>query len=108
MPYVQRDEGGKVMGLYRLPQPGYAEEFLPEDHADVVAYRTPPERPYWKIRKDLYRERIAAYKSVPDAGHQDVIGFVLDAMIKTQNGDTAEMADIVAIVQGVKEDVPKS
>ena len=39
MPFVQRDYGGKVKGLYANAQPGYAEEFLPDDHADVLAYR---------------------------------------------------------------------
>lgn len=41
MPYVQRKDG-KVTGLYANLQPGYAEEWLEEDHADVLAYRNPP------------------------------------------------------------------
>lgn len=36
--WVQRDENGKVIGLYALRQVGYAEEQLPEDHPDVVAF----------------------------------------------------------------------
>ncbi|TVR11857.1 MAG: DUF4376 domain-containing protein [Salinarimonadaceae bacterium] len=42
MPYVQRREG-RVVGLYANEQPGYAEEFLAEDHPEVLAFLTPPE-----------------------------------------------------------------
>ena len=38
MPYVER-RAGKVVGIYRRPQPGYAEELVAEDDADVVAFR---------------------------------------------------------------------
>jgi len=47
MPYVQRDFGGHVTGLFSVKQPGHAEELLPDDHPEVVAYREkhpiPPE-----------------------------------------------------------------
>ena len=39
MPYVQRDYDGKVKGLFAQPQPGYAEEFLPDDNKEVRAYK---------------------------------------------------------------------
>lgn len=38
MPYVERKDGG-VSGLFSASQPGYAEEFLPEDHPEVLAFR---------------------------------------------------------------------
>jgi len=38
MPYVQRDFGGNVKGIYAVAQPGYAEEFLPDENAEIVAY----------------------------------------------------------------------
>ena len=41
MPYVHRSEGA-IVGLYANPQAGYAEEYLADDHADVVAFRNPP------------------------------------------------------------------
>lgn len=41
MPYVQRDENNTVNGVFANLQPGYAEEFLAEDDAEVVAYLTP-------------------------------------------------------------------
>jgi hypothetical protein len=41
MPYVERREG-VVFGLYANAQPGYAEEFLADDDADVFAYLNPP------------------------------------------------------------------
>lgn len=40
MPYVQRDNG-IVVGLYANAQQGYAEEFLADDHEDVLAYLNP-------------------------------------------------------------------
>jgi len=40
MPYVKRT-GGVITALYARPQPGTAEDYLPEDHPDVVEYRTP-------------------------------------------------------------------
>ena len=42
--WVQR-EGGAIVGAYANPQPGFAEEPLAEDDAELVAFLTPPERP---------------------------------------------------------------
>jgi hypothetical protein len=38
MVYVQRDADENICGLYANPQPGYAEELLPENDPEVVAY----------------------------------------------------------------------
>lgn len=40
--YYSRDENGRLNGQYRQPQPGYAEEELPDDHPDVAAFLNPP------------------------------------------------------------------
>lgn len=40
MPYVARREGA-VVGLYANRQPGYAEEWLADDDAEVLAFRNP-------------------------------------------------------------------
>jgi len=40
MPFIQRDAAGKITGLYVNPQPGYAEEVLPDDDPQVIAFRT--------------------------------------------------------------------
>jgi hypothetical protein len=42
MPYIQRDGLNAIIGLYANPQEGYAEEFLPDDNAEVIDYLTPP------------------------------------------------------------------
>ncbi len=42
MPYVQRDGNNAVCGVYQQLQPGYAEEWLEDDDADVIAFRNPP------------------------------------------------------------------
>lgn len=38
MPYVSRNGGGAISGLFANPQPGYAEELLADDAAEVLAY----------------------------------------------------------------------
>ena len=40
MPYVERDGTGRIKGCYGIVQPGYAEEYLPDDHPDVIAFKT--------------------------------------------------------------------
>ncbi len=44
MPFVERDGSGVVKGTYANPQPGFAEEFLADDHPDVVAFNGRPVR----------------------------------------------------------------
>jgi hypothetical protein len=41
MAYVER-RAGTIFGVYALRQPGYAEEELPDNHPDVLAFRSPP------------------------------------------------------------------
>lgn len=40
MTYVERRDG-KIVGVYAIPQPGYAEEEIADDHPDLVAFRNP-------------------------------------------------------------------
>ena len=39
--YVQRDEQGKVKGVYVNAQVGYAEEELVDSHPDILEYKKP-------------------------------------------------------------------
>jgi hypothetical protein len=41
MPYVQR-ENGRVVGIFERYQAGLAEQFLADNHPDVVAFHNPP------------------------------------------------------------------
>lgn len=41
MPYVKRDNS-LIVGLFNQRQQGIAEEFLPDNDAEVVAFRNPP------------------------------------------------------------------
>jgi hypothetical protein len=41
MPYVQRDLNKKIIGTYANAQLGYAEEYLPDDNAEIVALTAP-------------------------------------------------------------------
>ena len=47
MPYVERDNNDDITGTFANPQPGFAEEYLPDDDPEVVAF--------WKIRKTRLR-----------------------------------------------------
>jgi hypothetical protein len=41
MPFVQRDAQAKVQGCFAQLQQGLAEEFLPDDSPELVAFRAP-------------------------------------------------------------------
>jgi hypothetical protein len=43
--WVERTGGGAIKGIYANKQPGYAEEQLPDDNPEVVAFRNPPPVP---------------------------------------------------------------
>lgn len=45
MPYIERDEGGKIKGLYANSQPGYAEEWLEDNDPEVIAFLNPTPPP---------------------------------------------------------------
>lgn len=49
--FVQRSKDGKVIGVFGQPQPGYAEEELPDDHPEVLAYLNPPVTPVQVIQE---------------------------------------------------------
>lgn len=91
---------GKVVAVGVTEYPGL--EFIPDP-----APKPAPEPAYWEKRRELYRERLAEYKGVPEASQTDMIGFVLDAMLRAQSGDATELADMVGIINGVKAEVPK-
>lgn len=57
MPYVQRDAGNNIVGVYAALQPGIAEEFLPDNDPAVVAYHNPP--------PTVIQLAMAAYKADP-------------------------------------------
>ena len=44
MPYVQRDTFGKIVGRFANPQRGIADEWLPDNHADLQPCPTTAER----------------------------------------------------------------
>ncbi len=50
MPYVDRDEAGKITGLYARPQ-REGQEWLDGDHPDVVAFKAPS---YRELRRSEY------------------------------------------------------
>ena len=42
MPYVSRDDAGNITGTYARLQPGFAEELLPDDDPELMAFLDPP------------------------------------------------------------------
>lgn len=70
MPYVQRDALNKIAGCYAQRQAGYAEEFLADDHPEVVAYFNPPppteEELARQCRDAFSRDRLFRAKCISD------------------------------------------
>ena len=67
MPYVQRDDNQKVVGLFAKSQTGYAEEFLADDDKEVLEYLNPTPT----AEEVAERERQEAIKG--DSGLQDML-----------------------------------
>lgn len=51
MAYVQRDENGLIIGVFTNAQEGYAEEELPDDDSEVVAFLTPKPAPRLVLKR---------------------------------------------------------
>jgi hypothetical protein len=70
MPFVQRDGAARVCGLYAKLQPVLAEEFLSDDHADVIAYLNPPaptpEELEQSARNQFNRDKLFRAKCLSD------------------------------------------
>lgn len=66
MPYVQRFADGAIQGLYNRPQPGYAEEFKPDDDPDVVAFRAFDPGKTIIYKADIWRRATDAEASIID------------------------------------------
>ena len=41
--YVQRGVGGAIIGVFGVAQPGYADDAIDDDHADVAVFRNRPQ-----------------------------------------------------------------
>ena len=62
MSFVQRTPQGDITGIYHMRQPGYAEEELPDNHPDVVAFVNRP-LPITVDKVAALETRIAALES---------------------------------------------
>jgi hypothetical protein len=70
MPYVARDQLGRISCLFGNEQPGVAEEFLPDDDPEVVAYLTPEPQPESVVIYD-HENRLRALEGEPPLSPQD-------------------------------------
>lgn len=59
MAWVQRNGGGKIVGVYALRQMGVADEQIADSDASVVAFKNPPPDPRIAVMKaDVSREAL--------------------------------------------------
>jgi len=70
MSYVERDSvSGAIKGVYRQFQTGYAEEELPDNHPDVVAFLAPkPIPPNGSNIDNAERKTLAMALALADVG----------------------------------------
>lgn len=61
--FVERDDQGKIKGVYAVKQPGVAEEELRDDAPEVLAFIDPPETPVDTIVK-IERENPITHRAL--------------------------------------------
>ena len=72
MPFVERNQEHEITGLYNLPQPGRAEEYLADDHPEVIAF--------WDTPFPLHAVRLTADKEEILADGVDVVTLTLETI----------------------------
>ena len=99
MPYVSRDSGGAISGVFVNPQPGYATEFLLESDASLIAFLNPPKVPSF-LSRDLFTQfTVADYTAVKTAiASNDSLGLLWDSL-KAQ-GDAPIMTNAARFLAG--------
>jgi hypothetical protein len=81
MPYIER-EGGRIVGLFNLEQPGIAETYLPDDDAEVIAYRHPAPNPMDQLEAIITQGQVAMSETpLPD----DIQKEIFDLEVFVQN-----------------------
>jgi hypothetical protein len=77
MPHVSRDANGNINGVYANLQPGYGEEYLPDDDPELLAFLNPPAQPPQPSLEDqvLYdhENRLRVIEGQPPLTLQDFI-----------------------------------
>lgn len=87
MSFVQRDDSNKIIGVFRQPQPGYAEEELADDNGEVVAFLNPPastEPIDWPITMRQLRLGLKRFGDKPASFIQDTIDAIPDGDAKDE------------------------
>ncbi len=61
MPFVSRDRGGNINGVFTAEQKGRAEEFLADDDQELIDFRTPKvDAPGDKVEREIAGSRFNA------------------------------------------------
>jgi hypothetical protein len=80
MPYVERDQNGNVVGRFSMLQPGTAEEFLEDEHPDLVPSIVVPQSVPMRKAREILIDR-NKFTTVNNA----IYGMTGTAGLKAQN-----------------------
>jgi hypothetical protein len=98
MPYVERRDG-KVTGLYANKQPGYAEEFLEEDHPELVAEAAAEAAAKAAAEALAVAERTVAEEVRKDAFVKTFLAMTPAEVETYINNNTASLAETRALLK---------
>jgi hypothetical protein len=99
MPYVQRNFVDKLVGIYSCSQPGVAEEFLPDDAPEIVAFNLAhPIPPGFLIITPEQIEKATAQHAIALADGQKLKDLTLAFLHQWANLETALSALFYVIV----------
>ena len=77
MTWYAHRTGGVIKSLHRVPQPGYADEAVADNHADVLAFLAASAPDYRQKRKEAYADQLGK----TPGSVVDTLGDVLDVLI---------------------------
>lgn len=92
--FIERDRDGKIKGVYKQSQKGYAEEELPDDHPEVLAYLNPP-KDYAQLRREAY---VAAGVTMEA---------IAEALIEHAGGKSQNLQQLMVLRDEVRARIPK-
>lgn len=93
MPFVQRDDAGKVVGQFGIAQPGFAEEWLEPESPDLA-----PQPP---TREAVNEARLRAYAN-PLTGSDR---YIAEAYAERAKGDEAAANEVDAKMIARREEI---
>lgn len=105
MPYVQRDADGKIIGIYGAFQESYAEEELPDDDAEVVAFLAPKPQPRLVLKRVIVDRLYAAGKLEAARAALDAQSLYTKERWNSRDAVFASDPDTIALLKAIGADV---